>query len=52
MLILMFRCIQTVLHQYSILYDTDDGDDSVTFGGFFNVKDSGGTIRKVPYLAT
>ena len=31
--------------------DTDDGDDSVTFGGYFNIRDSGGTIRKVPYLA-
>ena len=30
--------------------DTDDGDDSVTFSGYFNIRDGGGTIRKVPYL--
>ena len=31
--------------------DTDDGDDSVTFGGYFYIRDSGDVNRKVPYLA-
>ena len=29
---------------------TTNGDDSVQFGGYFNVKDSGGSTRKIPYL--
>jgi len=29
---------------------TDDGDDSIQFGGYFGITDSGGTTRKVPYL--